>query len=87
MNHIRLSKEEKLLIKIEYVYSREGFCHNNYKLKERVRLEVTKIRIGCKAMMTIRNDAKNELCSSLYSSIIMSLLHLEVYICLLRGHR
>ncbi|XP_042972686.1 protein FAR1-RELATED SEQUENCE 5-like [Carya illinoinensis] len=64
-NHTRLAKKDRSLIGVEYVCSREGFRRWNLKSKNRVRPEnaETKIggkamKIGCKAMTTIRKDGE-----------------------------
>ncbi|XP_042972696.1 protein FAR1-RELATED SEQUENCE 5-like [Carya illinoinensis] len=57
-NHTRLAKEDRSLIGVEYVCSREGFRRWNLKSKNRVRPETVETKIGCKAMMTIRKDGE-----------------------------
>ncbi|XP_042976326.1 protein FAR1-RELATED SEQUENCE 5-like [Carya illinoinensis] len=47
-NHTRLAKEDRSLIGIEYVCSREGFRRQNLKSKDRVRPETAETKLGVK---------------------------------------
>ncbi|KAG6702816.1 hypothetical protein I3842_07G055100 [Carya illinoinensis] len=57
-NHTRLSKEDKKLILVEYVCSREGFRRESRKQIERKIPELTETKIGCKATMCIKKDCE-----------------------------
>ena len=50
INHKWLSKEDKPLVRVEYVCWREGFRHKSCKDKERKGPQPTKTRVGCKVM-------------------------------------
>ncbi|KAG7943650.1 hypothetical protein I3843_15G052100 [Carya illinoinensis] len=50
-NHTRLSKDDRKLILVEYVCSREGFRHESRKQIERRIPEPAETKIGCKATM------------------------------------
>ncbi|KAG7963945.1 hypothetical protein I3843_09G143900 [Carya illinoinensis] len=85
-NHTRLSKEDRSLIGVEYVCSREGFRRHYSKLKERVRPETAETKIGCKAMMTIRKDGEKWIVSKFVLEHNHELLSPRST-SLLRGHR
>ncbi|KAG6655559.1 hypothetical protein CIPAW_05G225600 [Carya illinoinensis] len=55
-NYTRLSNIERSLINVEYVCLREGSRRDNFKLKERARLDAAETKCECKEMMTIKND-------------------------------
>ncbi|XP_042952236.1 protein FAR1-RELATED SEQUENCE 5-like [Carya illinoinensis] len=57
-NHTRLSKEEKKLIAVDYVCSREGFRRERSKHVERTILETAETKIGCKAIMGIKKESE-----------------------------
>ncbi|KAG6734805.1 hypothetical protein I3842_01G288500, partial [Carya illinoinensis] len=57
-NHTRLSKEDRKLILVEYVCSREGFRRESRKQIERKIPEPAETKIGCKATMRIKKDCK-----------------------------
>ncbi|XP_059457607.1 protein FAR1-RELATED SEQUENCE 5-like [Corylus avellana] len=53
-NHTRLSKNDKLLIGVDYVCSREGIRRTSYQKKIHKNSEPAETRIGCKAMMSLK---------------------------------
>ncbi|OMO89454.1 hypothetical protein COLO4_19755 [Corchorus olitorius] len=54
-NHTRLSqKDDRSLIGVEYVCTREGFRHKKYKKRRRVNPEPAETRIGCKTRMYLK---------------------------------
>ncbi|KAG6713953.1 hypothetical protein I3842_05G178800 [Carya illinoinensis] len=57
-NHTRLSKDDRKLILVEYVCSREGFRHESWKQLERKISEPAETKIGCKATMYIKKDCQ-----------------------------
>ncbi|KAG6730868.1 hypothetical protein I3842_01G101000 [Carya illinoinensis] len=57
-NHTRLSKEDRKLILVEYVCSREGFRRESWKQIERKISEPAETKIGCKATMCIKKDCE-----------------------------
>ncbi|KAG2669426.1 hypothetical protein I3760_14G033900 [Carya illinoinensis] len=57
-NHTRLSKEEKKLIAVDYVCSREGFRRERSKHVERTIPETAETKIGCKAIMGIKKESE-----------------------------
>lgn len=86
INHTRLSKEDKSLVGVEYVCSREGFRHKSYKKKERVGPEPPETRIGCKAMMCLKKVEETWIVSKFEVNHNHELLSPEST-SLLRGHR
>ncbi|KAG7941886.1 hypothetical protein I3843_16G070500 [Carya illinoinensis] len=56
--HTRLSKEEKKLIAVDYICSREGFRRERSKQKERIIPEPAEIKISCKALMGIKKEGE-----------------------------
>ncbi|KAG2666810.1 hypothetical protein I3760_15G082400 [Carya illinoinensis] len=85
-NHSRLSKEEKKLIAVDYVCSREGFRHESRKQKERTIPEPAETKIGCKAIMAIRKDGEQWAVTKFVPEHNHELLTLRST-SLLRGHR
>ncbi|KAG6702791.1 hypothetical protein I3842_07G052900 [Carya illinoinensis] len=57
-NHTRLSKEDRKLILVEYVCSREGFRRESRKQIERKISKPAETKIGCKATMCIKKDCE-----------------------------
>ncbi|XP_042988798.1 protein FAR1-RELATED SEQUENCE 5-like [Carya illinoinensis] len=57
-NHTRLSKDDRKLILVEYVCSREGFRRESRKQIERRIPEPAETKIGCKATMCIKKDCQ-----------------------------
>ncbi|KAG7986128.1 hypothetical protein I3843_03G065600 [Carya illinoinensis] len=57
-NHTRLSKDDRKLILVEYVCSREGFWRESQKQIERKIPEPAETKIGCKATMCIKKDCQ-----------------------------
>ncbi|KAG7991032.1 hypothetical protein I3843_02G055200 [Carya illinoinensis] len=57
-NHTRLSKDDRKLILVEYVCSREGFRCESRKQIERKIPEPAETKIGYKATMCIKNDCE-----------------------------
>ncbi|KAG6733034.1 hypothetical protein I3842_01G207000 [Carya illinoinensis] len=58
-NHTRLSKDDKKLLAVDYVCTREGFRRINRKEKERIMPEPDETKIGCKALMGIKKDGEH----------------------------
>ncbi|KAG7992258.1 hypothetical protein I3843_02G119000 [Carya illinoinensis] len=57
-NHTRLSKDEKKVIAVDYVCSREGFRRERSKHVERTISETAETKIGCKAIMEIKKESE-----------------------------
>lgn len=53
-NHTRLLKEDKSLIVVDYLCSREGFFRKVYQKKMHINLKPTKTKVRCKAMMGLK---------------------------------
>ncbi|KAG2711514.1 hypothetical protein I3760_04G080100 [Carya illinoinensis] len=65
-NHTRLSKDDRKLILVEYVCSREGFRRESRKQIERRIPEHAETKIGCKATMYIKKDCQKwKVCKSI----------------------
>jgi hypothetical protein len=84
-NHSRLSKD-KSLIGIEYVCSREGFCHKSCQKKIYTNSEPAETRIGCKAIMGLKKMALRWTICKFISEHNLELLSPRST-SLLRGHR
>ena len=54
VNHTRKTKKDKLLVGIEYVCSKEGFCRKRNQDKERIGPKHAETRVGCKASMSLK---------------------------------
>ncbi|XP_035545925.1 protein FAR1-RELATED SEQUENCE 5-like [Juglans regia] len=57
-NHMKLSKDDRKLIRVDYVCTRDGFRHESLKQKERKILEPAETKIGCKATICIKKDGE-----------------------------
>ncbi|KAG2693338.1 hypothetical protein I3760_08G091300 [Carya illinoinensis] len=55
-NHTQLSREDRKLVAVHYVCTREGFRRESLKQKERKNSELAETKIGCKVTMCIKND-------------------------------
>ncbi|KAG6700022.1 hypothetical protein I3842_08G090500 [Carya illinoinensis] len=55
-NHTQLSREDRKLVAVHYVCTREGFRRESLKQKERKNPELAETKIGCKVTMCIKND-------------------------------
>ncbi|XP_059440184.1 protein FAR1-RELATED SEQUENCE 5-like [Corylus avellana] len=53
-NHTRLSKEDKSLIAVDFVCSRQGFRSKIYHKKTHIKSKPAKTRVGCKALMGLK---------------------------------
>jgi hypothetical protein len=84
-NHSRLSKD-KSLIGIEYVCSREGFCHQSCQKKIYANSEPAETRIGCKAIMVLKKMGLRWIVCKFVSEHNHELLSPRST-SLLRGHR
>ena len=84
-NHTRLSND-KLLIALEYVCSREGFRFKSCQDKIYINLEPAKTRIGCKAFMGLKKVESRWIVCKFISKHNHDLLSPRST-SLLRGHR
>ncbi|XP_042944838.1 protein FAR1-RELATED SEQUENCE 5-like [Carya illinoinensis] len=57
-NHTQLSREDRKLVGVHYVCTREGFRRESFKQKERKNPELAETKIGCKATMCIKKDGE-----------------------------
>ncbi|KAG6698419.1 hypothetical protein I3842_08G019600 [Carya illinoinensis] len=58
-NHTRLSKDNKKLLTVDYICTREGFRRINRKEKEQIMPEPDETKIGCKTLMGIKKDGEH----------------------------
>ncbi|XP_065618500.1 protein FAR1-RELATED SEQUENCE 5-like [Quercus suber] len=54
VNHTRKTKNDRILVGIEYVCSKEGFRRRHDEDTERIGLERAETRVGCKAMIGLK---------------------------------
>ncbi|KAG6648959.1 hypothetical protein CIPAW_07G179900 [Carya illinoinensis] len=84
--HTQLSREDRKLVAVHYVCTREGFRRESLKQKERKNPELAETKIGCKATMCIKKDSERWIVCKFvpeHNHVLLTLRSTR----LLRGHR